>query len=144
MSKNDVAKALHDEGFNCSQAVCAAYAADFGLTRADGLRISAAFGGGVGRTGQTCGAVSGALMVLGLKYGMTEADPKAKERMYAITQEYIARFTALHGTVLCRELLKADLTTPEGRRSIKTRNAHATICTKLIADATEILDDMLE
>lgn len=144
MTHKGGARVLFNEGFNCSQAVCGAYAGELGVTREDGLRMSAAFGGGIGRTGQTCGAVSGALMVLGLKYGMTEADPKAKDRMYAIAQEFMTRFSERHGTLLCRELLNADITTAEGRQSMKERNTHSTICGGLIEDAAEILDDMLK
>lgn len=143
MSRSDDAKDLFNQGFNCAQAVCGAYAGQLGSSREEGLRVSAAFGGGVGRTGQTCGAVSGALMALGLKYGMVEASPEAKDRMYNIAQEFLKRFSELHGTVQCRELLRADLTTVEGRAAIKVRKTHSTVCTGLIEDASAILDDML-
>jgi len=64
MSRSEEALALFSSGFSCSQAVCAAYAEDLGMKRSDALRVAAGFGGGIGRTGGTCGAVSGAIMVL--------------------------------------------------------------------------------
>ena len=93
-SRIDLAHSRFSEGFSCSQSVLAAFAPELGLDADAALRVSAAFGGGMGRTGGTCGAVTGALMALGLKYGATVADPVAKERTYALTREFIARFEA--------------------------------------------------
>ena len=67
MSKAEVAVDCFEEGFNCSQAVVSAFAPELGLDRETALRVAAAFGGGMGRTGETCGAVSGALMVIGMQ-----------------------------------------------------------------------------
>jgi C_GCAxxG_C_C family probable redox protein len=106
--------------------------------------MAAAFGGGIGRSGQTCGAVTGALMVLGMKYGMTEADAQAKERMYVIAQDFLRQFAQRHGTLLCRDLVNADISTPEGRAVMRERNIHATVCAPLIAEATALLDEMLK
>jgi C_GCAxxG_C_C family probable redox protein len=142
--KQEAALRLFDSGFNCSQSVCAALASDLGFSRADALRVAAAFGGGIGRSGATCGAVTGALMALGVKYGMTEADPQAKERMYTIAQGFLARFTERHGTVTCKGLLDADIATDEGRRSMHERNTHVTICTGVVADAVAIAEDMMK
>jgi C_GCAxxG_C_C family probable redox protein len=144
VTKKDQALALHSRGFNCSQSVAAVYADDLGLKSTDALRMAAAFGGGIGRSGQTCGAVTGALMVLGMKYGMTEADAQAKERMYVIAQDFLRQFAQRHGTLLCRDLVNADISTPEGRAVMRERNIHATVCAPLIAEATALLDEMLK
>lgn len=144
MTKKDTALHAFDEGFNCSQSVFVTYAPDLGLDRDDALRVAAPFGGGIGRSGGTCGVVTGALMALGLKYGMTQADPKQKEKMYAIAQEFMAAFAERHGTVLCKELLQSDLSTPEGRLQARERDVHNNVCSKLVSDATEILDEMLK
>ena len=74
----ELARSRFSEGFSCSQSVLAAFAPELGLDADAALRVSAAFGGGMGRTGGPCGAVTGALMVLGLKYGATVADPVGK------------------------------------------------------------------
>ena len=142
--KQETALQLHSRGFNCSQAVCAALAPDLGFTREEALRVSAALGGGIGRSGATCGAVMGALLALGMKYGMTEADPQAKERMYTLAQEYMARFAERHGALTCKGLLNADISTVEGRQSMKERNTHATVCTGVVQDAVAIAEDMLQ
>ncbi len=143
MAKKDEALALFDAGFSCSQAVAGAYAESLGVKQSDALRMAAPLGGGIGRSGQTCGAVTGALMVLGMKHGMTSPDPQAKERMYVIAQDFLRRVSARHGTVLCRELLDADISTPEGRASMQQRKTHATVCSPLIAEIADILDEML-
>ena len=144
MSKSKSALALFNSGFNCSQSVCAAYAVDLGMQPDDALRVAAAFGGGIGRTGGMCGAVSGALMVLGMKYGMTVADGAKRERMYAIAQEFMKRFAGRRGTLVCNDLVGADIRTAEGRQSMKERNTHATVCSHVIEDAAGILDEMLK
>ncbi len=143
MTKKSDALRTFDNGFNCSQAVFSAYAESLGLSRQDALRVAASFGGGIGRSGNTCGVVTGALMALGLRYGATEPDQQAKERMYAIAQEFMARFTARHGSVICRELVQADISTPEGRQAMRERNTHASVCSGLVEDAVAILDEML-
>ncbi len=74
MSKAENARATFRKGFNCSQAVLSAFAEEFGLDPIMAYRVAAAFGGGMGHMGETCGAVTGAFMVIGLKYGMTVAD----------------------------------------------------------------------
>ena len=93
----DVASSRFSEGFSCSQSVLAAFAPEPGLDADAALRVSAAFGGGMGRAGGTCGAVTGALMVLGLRYGPTVADKVAKEQTYTQAREFIARFEAASG-----------------------------------------------
>lgn len=143
MAKKDEALALFDAGFSCSQAVAGAYAEALGVNKDDALRMAAPLGGGIGRSGQTCGAVTGALMALGMKYGMTTADPEAKERMYLIAQDFLKRIGARHVSLLCKDLLAADITTPEGRAAMKERQTHSTVCAPLIAEITEIVDTML-
>jgi C_GCAxxG_C_C family probable redox protein len=144
MSHADIAVACFKEGFNCSQAVLAAFAPELGLEREAALRVAGAFGGGMGRTGQTCGAVTGALMVLGLKHGqVSAADRPAKEHTYALAREFVAQFEARHGSALCRELLGYDIGTPEGMQAIKEKGLHHSLCPKLVGDAAEILERLL-
>jgi len=97
VGKVELATATLGEGFNCSQAVLSAWAPDLGLDHETALRVAGAFGGGIARMGQTCGAVSGALMALGLKYSQIRAnDKQAKEEMYALAGEFMKRFEARH------------------------------------------------
>jgi C_GCAxxG_C_C family probable redox protein len=140
----DLARSYFDQGFSCSQAVAAAFAAEFDLDAATMLRVASMFGGGIARSGDTCGAASGALMVLGLKYGATQPDPAAKERAYEHGREFIARFQARNGAVDCRDLLGHDFATPEGRAAIKETKITRTVCPGLVASAVEILEEMLK
>jgi C_GCAxxG_C_C family probable redox protein len=77
MTKADEAVALFQQGFTCSQAVLSVFAKDFGLDRDTALRISQGFGAGIARTDGICGALSGAIMVIGLRYGGISADDNA-------------------------------------------------------------------
>ena len=144
VSKVELAIAMHREGFNCSQAVLSAFAPDLGLDHETALRVAGAFGGGIARTGQICGAVSGALMVLGLEHSQTRADDKqAKEKMYALVGEFMKRFEARNGSILCRELLGYDIGTPEGMQIVREKGLFASLCPKLVADAVEIVEQFL-
>ena len=92
-----------------------------------------------------CGAVSGALMVLGLLYGHSESDdPDTKAKAYAMAEEYMNRFIKKNGSVVCRELLGYDLSKPEEKAVILEKNLFRTVCPDLIRSAVEILDEFLE
>jgi C_GCAxxG_C_C family probable redox protein len=138
------ARDYFEQGFNCAQSVCAAYAEHFGLDREIALRVSAGFGGGMGRLAGTCGAVSGAFMIIGLKYGAVQADDKeSKENAYAQVREFAQRFTKRHGSLLCKELLGCDISTPEGYQRAKEEQLFTTRCPQLVQDAAEILEAMM-
>ena len=132
-------------GFNCSQSVLAAYAEQFGLTEELALKVAGGFGGGMGRMGETCGAVTGAIMVIGLKFASTTpGDMQGKENAYAVVQEFVHRFKGRNVTVLCRELLDCDISTPEGMKRAQQEKLIKKCCPKLIQDAAEILDQLIE
>lgn len=143
-TRNDRAVASFKEGFSCSQAVLASYAQDYGLTVEQALKVAGAFGGGMGRMGDTCGAVTGAFMVIGLKYGKTRADDEpAKEKAYRLVQEFAKRFRLRHGSIVCRDLLGCDLSTPEGRKTASEKHFIETRCPLLVQDAVVILEEIL-
>jgi len=130
-------------GFNCSQAVFTAFASDFGLSEEMALKIATQFGGGA-RKGEMCGAVSGALMVLGLKYGHYHYNaPDEKGNAYKMAEEFMNRFTEKNGTVVCRELLGYDVSKPEDMVKIKEMDLFHSTCPKMIKCATEIVEEML-
>jgi C_GCAxxG_C_C family probable redox protein len=132
------------EGFSCSQAVVAAFSGSFGLERTIALKISQALGGGLARMGLTCGAVTGALLVIGLKHGRTRPDDDAaKEKTYALAHKLVTQFKARHGTIVCRELIGADLSTPKGHDEAHARGVFETICPNLVGSAAEILEQIL-
>jgi len=132
------------EGFNCSQAILSTYGSEFGLERETALKAAAAFGGGMGGLGEVCGAVTGALVVIGLKYGYTEAkDKETKEKTYARARDLAGRFRSQHGALCCRELLGCDLTTVEGMATARQKGLFIELCPRLVRAAAEILEDVL-
>jgi C_GCAxxG_C_C family probable redox protein len=131
-------------GFNCSQAILSTYGGDFGLERETALKAAAAFGAGMGRLGEVCGAVTGALVVIGLKYGHTEAkDRETKEKTYDRARDFAGRFRSRNGSLLCRELLGCDLATAEGMEKARQAGLFTELCPRLVRAAAEILEDVL-
>ncbi len=130
--------------FNCSQGVFTTYAIEHGIDEKLALKLATNFGGGA-RKGEMCGAVSGALMVLGLLYGHSESeDPDTKARAYAMSEEYMNRFIRRNGSVVCRELLGYDLSKPEEKVVILEKDLFRTFCPDMIRSAVEILDELIE
>ena len=100
------AKAFFKQGFNCSQAVCAACADLYGLDEQTALRVAASFGGGIGRMRQTCGAACGMFILAGLENGSaTPGDAEGKKQNYVLVQDLAAKFKAENGSLICAELL---------------------------------------
>jgi C_GCAxxG_C_C family probable redox protein len=144
MSDIEKAVSCFNEGFMCSQAVLAAYAGQFSMDRETALKVSAAFGGGMGRMGEICGAVTGAFMVIGLKYGrIAVRDTKSLEKTNRLVKEFSDRFKSLNGSIVCRELLGCDLSTPDGLKTFVDKKLRDTLCTKLVRDAAEIVEQLL-
>jgi C_GCAxxG_C_C family probable redox protein len=141
MNRADTALSCFAEGFNCSQAVLSAYAGHFGFDGQSALRLASGFGGGMGRMAGTCGAVTGAFMVLGLKYGRASPSQEAKETIYERIREFADRFKARNGSLTCKDLLGCDISTVEGLELAKS--LFATTCPKFVRDAVEILEEML-
>ena len=141
MSGTEIAISRFAEGFNCSQAVLSAYA---DLDDETALKIASGFGGGMGRMADTCGAVTGAFMILGLRYGAASPDREAKEAIYAQIRDFSDRFKARNGSLHCRNLLGCDISQPEGLQRAKDENLLTTLCPKFVRDACEILEEMLE
>jgi len=138
------AVACFEKGFNCSQAVCSTYAERFGLDRETALKIAAGFGGGMGRMAGTCGVVTGAFTIIGLKYGAIEAEDKeAKEKTYECVREFAKRFVDRNNSVFCKDLLDCDISTPEGHERAKEQELFSTRCPQFVRDAAEILEEML-
>jgi len=143
MNKIEQAVSCFKQGYMCSQAVFSTYAPGLGLNRETALKVSGAFGGGVGRTGEVCGAVSGALMALGLKHASTSSSEEEKQKIYTVARKFMSRFKDRNGTITCRELLKCDISTPEGLKYAREQKIIATLCPNFIRDAAEIIEQLL-
>lgn len=133
----------YKEGYNCAQSLLLAYGLESG---ADMQQLSAAaesFGVGMARLGETCGAVTGALMVIGLNHGRREVrDTAATETTYQLAQEFSRRFTDLNGSIRCRELVGHDIGTEDGMAAAEA-NAAFTACPKYVHDAATIIADLI-
>lgn len=132
-------------GFNCSQSVLSVFAEDFGLTKDSCLRLASPFGSGIARMQETCGAITGALMVIGLKYGKGENGAEAdKANAYKLSQQFISEFKELHHSICCLDLLEGlDINTPEGMTEIQKRELFRFNCSKYVKDAVEITESLL-
>ena len=124
---------------NCAQSVYAAAGAGSGMTEAQRLAVSAAFGGGMGRTGETCGALTGALMALGEQHAeQLAANPVAgRDATYAEAKALIEEFKAVFGSTLCRELTGCRLDTKEGHDAFVADNLREKVCMRVVAFAAE-------
>jgi C_GCAxxG_C_C family probable redox protein len=98
----------------------------------------------MGRMGATCGAVTGAFMAIGLKYGKAKAkDDAARDKTYELVREFVNRFQARHGSIICKELLGYDLSNPQEGEAAKEKGLFDTRCPQFVRDATEMLEEIL-
>jgi C_GCAxxG_C_C family probable redox protein len=127
---------------NCSQAVLSVYGPTLGLDHLTSMNLAACFGAGMGRLGKTCGALTGGLMVLGLRHGkeMHDDPQTGRDTVYARVQKLTGQFDAAHGSTECRALTGCDLTTPEGRNSFNQRGLHQGLCTDLVVSVVKMLE----
>lgn len=138
---NAHAKFLDD--YACSQAIFSEYCKDFDLDPKIALSISAGFAGGM-RMGKTCGAVTGALMVLGLKYiGQQPETPEGRQKVYEAVTKFTKRFHEINGSTDCKELLSVDISTSTGLQLAKEKNLFRTVCPKFITDSASLLEELL-
>jgi len=138
------AVAFFDQDYACSQALLLAYTSDTEIDPSAAFRIAAPFAAGMGRLGGTCGAVTGALMVLGLKEGPNSVDDEdVREQLYAKIREFLTRFQERHGTILCCELLGHDISTSEGLEKARAEGVFGERCPGFVRDAAEIVGDIL-
>jgi C_GCAxxG_C_C family probable redox protein len=141
MTKSAQALESFRQGFNCAQSVLVAFGPEAGMDKELCYKVAGSFGAGMARRGETCGAVSGGLMVLGLRHAMTkENDAQAKKNNYDEAEAFLDKFKACHGSILCKELLGHDISTPEGAKAAKDKGLFTTLCPKLVGSAVEMLE----
>ncbi|HEX9910494.1 MAG TPA: C-GCAxxG-C-C family protein [Desulfatiglandales bacterium] len=113
----------------------------YGLDRPTAFKLARAFGSGMGM-GRECGAVTGALMILGLKVQEATSEKETRYRVYDLVKEFVRLFEEKRGTILCKDLLGVDLGTPEAREKAIKDNLFRTLCPGFVRDAAQILTDM--
>jgi C_GCAxxG_C_C family probable redox protein len=144
-TQSDVATEKFLSGYNCAQSVLWSFSPALRFDPESALKIACGFGAGMARRQDICGAVTGGLMVLGLKFGRGERqDRTATDETYAKTQDLMCRFEARHGSCNCRQLLDGcDLTTEDGLRRFKEKDMLNHTCKACIQTVVGILEDMI-
>jgi C_GCAxxG_C_C family probable redox protein len=130
-----------EQGFSCSQSVFSAFAPQLDLSDEVAFKIASPFGGGIARQGETCGAVTGALMALGLKYGPGSGG--SNDKMYEISQEFLQKFKEAHASTQCKQLIQFDLSQPPDLQAARQSQVFKSICPKLVETAAGIVQSML-
>jgi len=137
-----IAQERFEQKFNCSQSVFSAFATKFGISDEIALKLASPFGGGTAHQGHVCGAVTGALMVLGLQKG--NATPETKDETNRLAEEYIKRFQGLHGSILCRELTGYDISNPDEFQKARESRVFNDTCPGLVKGAAELVSEFLD
>lgn len=139
----ETAARYFEAGNNCAEAVLRTFAADTGLEE-EVVRLATGFGGGIGCSGDVCGALSGGVMALGMRFGrLDEHDDAAKERCYTAAAELRSRFREACGAVDCRDLTGLDLSTEAGRSEADQCGVHKTVCIQCVREAAQIVAVLL-
>ena len=145
--KTERAQQLHEQGYGCAQAVLTAFAGDFGLDESLSLKLATGFGSGMGRMCEVCGALTGAFMVIGLKYGKEKSDGTRygteTETTYRLVADLAGKFQEKNGSIYCRKLIGYNLMDPSERAKVVELGLFKTTCRKCILDAVELLEEML-
>jgi C_GCAxxG_C_C family probable redox protein len=143
MKKSAHAKSLFLSGYNCAQSVLLSFASDLHYSEELAQKLAAGFGGGMGKTQHTCGAVTGAIMVLGLINGeRVNNNEDLKISSYGSVKELMATFTRAYGTTQCNKLIGCDLNTPEGSAKFQEENMMENICAGCVEKAVEIVESI--
>ena len=133
---------LFTGGYNCAQSVAAAFSDVTGLTPAQSAKMVSAFGGGMGRMREVCGAVSGMFFVISTLYGYDKPDPTAQKALYTTVQSLAEQFRQQSGSIICREILENPPSDP--KPTPRTEHFYAQRpCTRMVVLASQILDEYI-
>ena len=143
-TKAEIAVEIFSKGFNCAQAVLASSSTEYGLDTTLAKKIAGAFIGGIANNGEVCGAVSGALMLIGLKYGQhLEGDIDSKAKTIETTNRYLQEFKKEFGSIICRDLLKYDIRIKEEAIKARESGVFKILCPKLVKRSVELVEKVL-
>jgi C_GCAxxG_C_C family probable redox protein len=139
------ANELFNRGYNCAQALLASFGVDLGLNRDMALKIASPFGGGIGRMGEACGAVTGGLMIIGLKYGITEPGFEKKMKTYEVVSTFIEQFKKRNKSrsIFCSELIGFRMNQKKTLKQ-EEKDIIQTKCPRFVQDAAEIIEEILQ
>ncbi len=143
MEKTEQARKFFLSGYNCAQSVLLTYAPELHYSTELAQKIAAGFGGGMGKTQETCGAVTGAIMVLGILRGEVAGNnEELKTGSYRSVKTLMREFSDRYGTTRCSELTGCDLNTPEGSARFQEENMMENICAGCVEEAVRILESL--
>ena len=141
-SNKDIALARFGKGFNCAQAVLSVFCEKYGMDMETALKTSCGLGAGM-RSGEVCGAVSGAVLVVGLKHGHNIAEDKeSKVNCYTRTEEFLNKFREKHNTIICRDIIGLDISTEYGMKQALDGKLFRTVCDNVVLSAVTILEEL--
>lgn len=130
-------------GSNCAQAVFTSFCETYGLQRDTGMMLCSNLGGGIAGSGNTCGAVMGGLLVIGLHYGKGEVGPMFNERSKMMAHMFMDRFREEFSHTSCRELLGYDMSKPGEKDSIRSQDLYHSLCPDFVGGAVRILEGLI-
>lgn len=144
--KSEQAIAIFSNGYNCSQSVFSVFASDFGMSRDLSLRLTGPMGAGIARRQEACGAVTGAILALGLKYGKGEnGTDDDKKRAFEKANQLMLLFEAQCGSTNCLHLLDGNcMNTEDGAAKIAAADMFNTRCTNYVQTAVELVEQLME
>ncbi len=145
MKNADNAVAKFTEGFNCAQSVFSSFCDILGIEKDTALRIATGFGSGMARKQEVCGAVTGAIMVIGARYGRSNSESAERTgETYEKVRLLMDSFAREYGTWNCRDLLEGcNLNTPEGQREISEKDLSNKVCRRCVKSAAEMVEELL-
>jgi C_GCAxxG_C_C family probable redox protein len=145
MDRAEQAAEFMRSGYNCAQSILKAYAQEAGLTREeDAILMASALGGGIGRTGYVCGALSGAALILGRRFGYKDpADTAGRDRVYTLVARLVDKFKTEHGTVMCSDLLGFDIRNAAKLKEARESGVFQQRCPVFVRSAGGLLEEIL-
>jgi C_GCAxxG_C_C family probable redox protein len=141
MSASSKSAGLFEQGYNCAQSTLAVFSTDLGIDENTAYKVASGFGAGLGYRGEMCGAVVGAYMAIGMKYGFTRpSEQDKKDLTYRLIAEFLDEFKKRNGSVYCRELIGYETGDSDQLREAREKNVFREICPKFVRDSAEILE----
>lgn len=145
MERSAKALKLYSEGFNCAQSVIASFSDILDVDEETAVKIASGFGGGMGRMQDTCGAITGAFMVIGYLRGKFKTnDHESAEKANRLIQEFSQEFSKEHGSIKCKSLINYDLNSVEGLTAAKEADVFNKKCAFFVKTAVELLEKTLD
>jgi C_GCAxxG_C_C family probable redox protein len=145
MTIEELAVNKFKNGYNCAQSMVYSFAEQLKIDKSVALKLACGFGGGMGRTENVCGAITGGVIILGLIFGRGENEEKIKqEETYQYVRDFINKFKAKYGTIECRCLIdNIDLLTDEGQNKFKELNM-INKCYEYVENANKIIQEIIK